>query len=210
LHRGGAGALRPPRSSRGDLDRDAPSATGRTRTNGGSCSGERRRGWRPVASRSGSQWHTAGLRHSRTGARGALSGRMAHDPITAPGGPNRISRDGRDLSRTVGAGTARRGSGRKGASVVRKEGLEPSRPCGHRLLRPACLPFHHFRERLQCRATGWRDGPARRSPGRVPAVRFSAPAMRSAAGRTRLPPGSKVRTRGPAHRRSGRPGCLPA
>ena len=29
--------------------------------------------------------------------------------------------------------------------VVRKEGLEPSRPHGHQLLRLACLPFHHFR-----------------------------------------------------------------
>lgn len=29
------------------------------------------------------------------------------------------------------------------ASFVSREGLEPSRPCGHWPLRPACLPFHH-------------------------------------------------------------------
>jgi hypothetical protein len=28
---------------------------------------------------------------------------------------------------------------------VRSEGIEPSRRCGHRPLRPACLPFHHER-----------------------------------------------------------------
>ncbi len=33
----------------------------------------------------------------------------------------------------------------RGAEGLRKGGLEPPRPCGHQLLRLACLPFHHFR-----------------------------------------------------------------
>ncbi len=31
-------------------------------------------------------------------------------------------------------------------SRVRAEGFEPSSPLEHRLLRPACLPFHHARD----------------------------------------------------------------
>jgi hypothetical protein len=33
--------------------------------------------------------------------------------------------------------------------VVREEGLEPSRPCDHWHLKPACLPFHHKRVRRE-------------------------------------------------------------
>ncbi len=28
--------------------------------------------------------------------------------------------------------------------MVGKEGVEPSQPCGHRILSPACMPFHHL------------------------------------------------------------------
>jgi hypothetical protein len=34
-------------------------------------------------------------------------------------------------------------------SIVRREGLEPSHPFGHQLLRLACLPFHHLRMNQQ-------------------------------------------------------------
>src|SRR3989344_1392661 len=29
-------------------------------------------------------------------------------------------------------------------NIVGKEGVEPSQPCGHRILSPACMPFHHL------------------------------------------------------------------
>ena len=30
------------------------------------------------------------------------------------------------------------------ANSMGKEGVEPSRPFGHRILSPACIPFHHL------------------------------------------------------------------
>ena len=53
------------------------------------------------------------------------------------------------LSYRGGAGT-RRGAGKRGRAVaclVRSEGFGPSRPRGHRHLRPARLPFRHERMR---------------------------------------------------------------
>lgn len=35
--------------------------------------------------------------------------------------------------------------GHRSYATVRKEGVEPSRPYGHCLLKTACLPFHHLR-----------------------------------------------------------------
>src|SRR6185295_8666775 len=30
-----------------------------------------------------------------------------------------------------------------------KEGVEPSRPCDHRILSPACIPFHHSPHKME-------------------------------------------------------------
>src|SRR5579871_5351451 len=54
-----------------------------------------------------------------------------------------------------------------GLSRVPREGFEPSRPCGQRILSPSCLPFHHRgvvagvyvwsgHERVQLVDQGWR------------------------------------------------------
>ena len=55
-------------------------------------------------------------------------------------------------------------------SIMRGEGLEPSRPLGQWLLRPPCLPFHHPR------------GPVRR-PDNVVSLRSDAGVNRHAVGR---------------------------
>ena len=36
-----------------------------------------------------------------------------------------------------------RSGGKAKCLIVLEEGVEPSRGCPHRFLRPACMPFHH-------------------------------------------------------------------
>ena len=39
--------------------------------------------------------------------------------------------------------------------MVGKEGVEPSQPCGHRILSPACMPFHHLPNESKIYGTQW-------------------------------------------------------
>ncbi len=54
-------------------------------------------------------------------------------------------------------------------SLVGEEGLEPSQPCGHRLLKPTCLPFHHSPKILNSGV--FHSGALRRT---TPAFNFAA------------------------------------